>query len=119
MKCLLIFILLGSVGFVFSPPTFAFEGEGAYDQFLESHPGIKHDLQRNPNLVNDPTYLEAHPQFKQFYRNHGEVRGELRENPKGIMQREDYDVAHPRQERRDEARWRAGVARERRYDRNH
>lgn len=118
MKYLLFAVALGLASLVSSPPTYSFEGEGAYDQFLENHPGIKHDLERNPKLVNDPDYLEAHPQFKQFYRNHGEVRGELRENPNGIMQREDYDLAHPRQERRDEERWRTGVVRERQHDRN-
>src|SRR5579872_4619431 len=118
MKYLLFTTALVFGSIVFSPPTFAFEGEGAYDQFLETHPEIKHDLQRNPNLVNDPAYLEAHPQFKQFYRHHNEVRGELRENPNGIMQREDYDLAHPRQERRAEEQWRAQVAKERQHDRN-
>ena len=116
MKCLVYVALLGLASLVLSPSSFAFEGEGAYDQFLANHPGIRHDVQRDPNLVNDPAYLEAHPQFKQFYRNHGEVRGELRENPNGIMQREDYDLAHPRQERRDERQWRQ-EEREHRRDR--
>lgn len=115
MKYLFFVVAVGLATLVVSPPTFAFEGEGAYDQFLSSHPEIRRDLERNPNLVNDPAYVQAHPQFRQFYRNHGEVRGELRENPNGIMNREENDLAHPRRERLDEQRWRA----EQRYNRNH
>ena len=72
---LLIFSVL--VGFAWNPPVFAFDGEGAFREFLENHPQIRRELESNPNLANDPAYLRDHPQFKEFFKNHDEVRGEL------------------------------------------
>jgi len=70
---------------------FAFGGEEAFYQFLGDHPQIRHQLEKNPNLVNDPGYLRDHPQFREFYRNHDEVRRELARNAPDIMRREEVD----------------------------
>ena len=32
-----------------------------FGEYLEKHPGIQGDLQRNPALVRDHSYLKAHP----------------------------------------------------------
>ena len=111
MKRALVILLLGWI--TVAGTVSAFEGEGAFYSFLESHPQIKKDLKANPNLANDPAYLQAHPQFEQFYHNHGEVRGELKGNASDIMHREEWDMNHPQQERRDQARWKAGVSEQR------
>jgi phage-related protein len=59
-----------------------------FDNFLDRHPAIDKDLKGNPALVKDPAYLSAHPELKEFLANHPGVREEIRENPKGFMNRE-------------------------------
>ena len=59
-----------------------------FDRFLDNHPAIDKELRKNPALVNDSTYLAAHPQLKQFLDNHPGVREEVRENPGKFMNRE-------------------------------
>ncbi len=86
-----------------------------FDAFLDSHGGIKNDLYRNPNLVNDPWYLNRHPQLAEFLWRHPGIREELRDNPRGVLyaQRR-YDGNEWRWRRgdgdndRDDWRWRRG-----------
>jgi len=59
-----------------------------FDRFLDAHPAIEKDLQKNPALVQDSAYLAAHPQLKEFLENHPGVREEIRENPNAFMNRE-------------------------------
>src|SRR5438876_11855689 len=59
-----------------------------FDRFLDAHPAIDKELQKNPVLVKDPAYLAAHPQLKEFLENHPGVREEIRENPRVFMNRE-------------------------------
>jgi phage-related protein len=58
------------------------------DRFLDSHPAIEQDLKKTPALVNDSAYLSAHPELKEFLNTHPGVREEIRENPRGFMNRE-------------------------------
>src|SRR5213594_3136243 len=48
------------------------------DNFLDTHPNIEQDLKKNPKLLNDPSYLAAHP----------DVRAEASEKPGVLMNRE-------------------------------
>jgi phage-related protein len=59
-----------------------------FDTFLDSHPQVAKELQRNPALVNDPAYLAKHPGLQQFLAKHPGVREEIRENPQQFMNRE-------------------------------
>jgi len=59
-----------------------------FDRFLDSHPAIENDLKQKPSLVNDATYLSAHPDLKQFLATHPGVREEIHENPRAFMNRE-------------------------------
>ena len=59
-----------------------------FDRFLDSHPAIGQDLKKTPYLVNDSAYLSAHPELKEFLNTHPGVREEIRENPRGFMNRE-------------------------------
>ena len=59
-----------------------------FDRFLDSHPKIEQDLEKAPALVNNSTYLSAHPELKEFLSTHPGVREEIRENPVGFMNRE-------------------------------
>src|SRR5580704_14722864 len=69
MKHGLLLITAALIGFAWQTPAFAFGGESAFYEFLGNHPQIRHELEVNPNLVNEPGYLRDHPQFKEFYRN--------------------------------------------------
>src|SRR5258706_1824972 len=61
---------------------------GTMDQFLDKNPGIDRDLRRNPSLVNNEEYLEAHPQLQAFLNQHPNVKEEIAENPRYFMQRQ-------------------------------
>ncbi len=59
-----------------------------FDQYLDDHPGVARQLQRNPSLINDPTFLSHHPDLQTFLNNHPGVREEIKENPRQFMNRE-------------------------------
>jgi hypothetical protein len=59
-----------------------------FDQYLDDHPGVARQLQRNPSLINDPTFLSQHPDLQTFLNNHPGVREEIKENPRQFMNRE-------------------------------
>src|SRR6266404_849740 len=58
------------------------------DQFLGKNPDVDRDLRRNPSLVNNAEYLEAHPQLQAFLNQHPNVKEEITENLRYFMQRE-------------------------------
>jgi nucleoside phosphorylase len=58
------------------------------DQFLDSHQDIEKQLQRNPSLINNVSYLKKHAQLRAFLSDHPQVREEFTENPSLFMQRE-------------------------------
>lgn len=58
------------------------------EQFLDKNPGIERELWRNPSLVNDAGYLEAHPRLQAFLNQHPNVKEEIAENPHYFMERE-------------------------------
>jgi hypothetical protein len=116
-SAMLLTMAIGAPALAQQPLPSALGGAGAFHDFLESHPRIRADLEKNPNLVNNPGYVEDHPAFNQFYRNHPEVRGELKENAPDFMRREEWAFKHPAQYQRSESHWKAGV-REQREDQN-
>ena len=59
-----------------------------FDSFLDSHPQISKELQKNPGLLDDPNYLNSHPELKQFLSTHGGVRQQVKEHPQVFMRRE-------------------------------
>ena len=61
----------------------------ATDQFLDSHPAIDKDLQGNPRLANDQTYLQNHPQLQTFLSQHPGVQSEISETPNYFIYRTD------------------------------
>ena len=59
-----------------------------WDSFLDSHPNIAQDLQRDPQKVNDAEWVSKHPELQSFLSDHPKVREELKENPSKVMNRE-------------------------------
>jgi hypothetical protein len=59
-----------------------------WDGFLDSHPNIAQDLQRDPQKVNDAEWVSKHPELQSFLSDHPKVREELKKNPSKVMNRE-------------------------------
>jgi hypothetical protein len=45
-----------------------------WDNFATAHPTIARALAFKPSLMNNPTYLNKHPELKDFFQAHPEVR---------------------------------------------
>jgi hypothetical protein len=59
-----------------------------WDSFLDSHPKIAAELQKDPQRVNDPGFVSQHAELQSFLNDHPQVREELKENPSKVMNRE-------------------------------
>jgi len=58
-----------------------------FGNFLDKHPGIQGDLERDPSLVRDPAYLKAHPELSGFLQKHPGVAEDFRAHPSLFMHR--------------------------------
>jgi len=56
-----------------------------FQAFLNGHPEVREDLSKNPNLVKDPKYLQAHSGLNQFLQSHPHIRQEADANPSGFV----------------------------------
>lgn len=59
-----------------------------FDSFLDSHPGVAKDLQRDPSKINDEAWVSAHPELENWLKEHKNVREEIKENPNAFMNHE-------------------------------
>jgi hypothetical protein len=59
------------------------------DQFLDSHPEIADQLQKNPKLIDDDKWVAAHPELRQFMAEHPDMRQQFDEHPEAFMRHED------------------------------
>ena len=60
----------------------------SFDQFLDKHPDIAQELQKDPQKVNDSTYVSSHPELSKWLDKHEKVRAELQKDPSAFMNRE-------------------------------
>jgi hypothetical protein len=60
----------------------------SFDRFLDTHPGIAAELQKNPSLINDSSYVGEHPALNAYLNDHPRVPEELQENPRAFMNAE-------------------------------
>jgi hypothetical protein len=56
-----------------------------FQAFLNAHPEVREDLSKNPNLVKDTKYLQAHSGLNQFLQSHPRIRQEADANPSGFV----------------------------------
>ena len=57
-------------------------------QYLDKHPKVARELNRNPRLVDNPAYLRKHPQLTHYLKNHPAIRHNMRQHPDAFRNRE-------------------------------
>ena len=76
------------------------EGNGAHplastDRYLDSHPEVAHQLNRDPALVDNPRYVDNHPGLRGYLQNHPVARHDWKSHPFRYMASERrYDQRH-------------------------
>ena len=71
-----------------------------WNAYLDKHEDVRNDLTKNPNLIDDPAYLQKRPHLRAFLEEHPNTRRELKENPKLFMSRESaYDKAEDKKDK--------------------
>lgn len=63
-------------------------GVKLFDSFLDSHPEVAKELEKDPSRVNDPGWVSNHKELQRFLEDHPKIREELKENPSAFMNRE-------------------------------
>jgi hypothetical protein len=72
------------------------------DRFLDSHPELARQLQKDPSLANNQEFLQGHPEFQRFLEDHPAVSAALRQNAGAVMHEEDrYEHSEDRDRDRD------------------
>jgi len=66
-----------------------------FDQFLDSHREDAAQLRKTPALVDDPQFLQSHPELNTYLQDHPSVKQEISQRPDTFMRLEDrYDRDH-------------------------
>jgi hypothetical protein len=60
-----------------------------FDQFLDSHRDVAEQLRRTPSLIDDPQFLQNHPELNTYLRDHPSVKQEISQHPDTFMRLED------------------------------
>jgi phage-related protein len=72
------------------------------DHFMDAHPEIAEQLQKNPSLVNNKEFIEGHPALQQFLKDHPELRQQYQANPNAFMHQEErFDQREDARQRGD------------------
>jgi hypothetical protein len=78
-----------------------------FDQFLDSHREIADQLRKTPSLVDDPQFLQSHPELNTYLQDHPSVKQQISERPDTFMSLEDR-YSHDRNLRDRDAGGQAG-----------
>jgi hypothetical protein len=60
-----------------------------FDQFLDSHHEIADQLRKTPASVDDPQFLQSHPELNTYLQDHPSVKQEISQHPDTFMSLED------------------------------
>jgi phage-related protein len=71
------------------------------DRFLDSHPEIAEQLQKDPSLIKNKQFVENHPALEEFLKTHPGAREEFTENPNAFMRGERRFDRHEDERDRD------------------
>jgi hypothetical protein len=72
-----------------------------FDQFLDSHRDIAEQLRRTPSLIDDPQFLDRHPELDTYLQDHPSVKQEISAHPDTFMRLEDLWARDTGQRDRD------------------
>jgi len=72
-----------------------------FDQFLDSHREDAEQLRRTPSLVDDPQFLQSHPELNDYLQDHPNVKQEISQRPDTFMRLEDLYNRDPNARDRD------------------
>jgi hypothetical protein len=72
-----------------------------FDQFLDGHREVAEQLRKTPSLIDDPQYLQRHPELNTYLQDHQSVRQEITQRPDTFMRLEDVYDRDSRQRDRD------------------
>jgi hypothetical protein len=75
-----------------------------FDQFLDSHREIADQLRKAPSLIDDPQFLQRHPELNAYLQEHPSVKQEISQQPNTFMRLEDV-YAHDANQRDHDANW--------------
>jgi hypothetical protein len=71
------------------------QADHSFGELLGQHPEMREELNKNPNLVNDPKYVANHPELQQYMQQHPDIAQHLKAHPQQVMHREQhYAEAH-------------------------
>jgi len=97
--------LLGLVGPAWSDYRSMSAEIAQFHAFMRKHPSVSSDLQANPRLVYDRSYLAKHDEVRDFLRRHPAVRDEIAQNPRRVFGRYYIDDRREYSDNRPEHRW--------------
>jgi hypothetical protein len=60
-----------------------------FDQFLDTHREIADQLRKTPSLIDDPQFLQSHPELNAYLQDHPSVKQEISQHPDTFMSLED------------------------------
>jgi hypothetical protein len=60
-----------------------------FDEFLDNHREIADQLRRTPSKIDDPQYLQSHPELNAYLEQHPSVKQEISQQPDTFMRLED------------------------------
>jgi hypothetical protein len=72
-----------------------------FDAYLDQHPEVRRQLNRNPRLIDDPAYMAKHPDLHEYMVRHPRTAAAFRRHPNQFIHREHI---YNRSERRWDAR---------------
>jgi hypothetical protein len=90
-----------------------------FDQFLDSHREVAGQLRQTPSLIDDPEYLQKHPELNTYLQEHPSVKQEISQRPDDFMRFEDrYDHDRSARDRDAGGQYRDADTRDRDRDRD-
>ena len=61
-----------------------------WGEFLGQHPELREQLNKNPNLVNDPKFVSEHPELQKYMQDHPKIAAHLKAHPNSVMHHEQH-----------------------------
>lgn len=65
-----------------------------FHAYLNNHPDVTRELERNPSLANNPEYLKKHPELSRTINGNPSLRRRLSQDPRTVMELYRYRHEH-------------------------